>query len=319
MRKRGELGFDDFGNLYQKLIFTQNTLRDCFDGQFLYSKNGQTISQPEFQKFLIEEQKDSRGKDEKFTSNFIREYVGDATRDLQAPYLTISEFIDFLFSKQNEIWTSEHDKIFQDMTRPLSHYWISSSHNTYLTGDQFSSDSSLESYVRALRQGCRCIELDCWDGPDNMPHIYHGHTLTSKIKFMDVIRIIKEHAFATSEFPVILSIEQNCSLAQQRRMAQAMQEVFGDMLLTQQVEKNESKLPSPYQLRRKIILKHKKLPEFDETNRHSDGILVRTDENDLDVRKSLKSGILYLKNEKLWNTHFFVLTHHKLFYSEYAK
>ncbi|KAF4520293.1 hypothetical protein B566_EDAN004352, partial [Ephemera danica] len=109
--------------------------------------------------------------------------------------------------------------------------------------------------------GCRCIELDCWDGPEEMPFIYHGHTLTTKIKFLDVIKTIKDHAFVTSEYPVILSIENNCSLPQQRKMAAAMQEVFGDMLLIYPVEKNETALPSPYQLRKKIILKHKKLPE----------------------------------------------------------
>lgn len=40
---------------------------------------------------------------------------------------------------------------------------------------------------------------------------------------MDVIKAINEHAFATSEYPVILSIEDNCSLPQQRRMAHALQ------------------------------------------------------------------------------------------------
>ena len=41
--------------------------------------------------------------------------------------------------------------------------------------------------------------VDCWDGPDDLPIIYHGHTLTSKIKFLDVLHTIKEHAFVTSE------------------------------------------------------------------------------------------------------------------------
>lgn len=41
--------------------------------------------------------------------------------------------------------------------------------------------------------------MDCWDGPDDLPIIYHGHTLTSKIKFLDVLHTIKEHAFITSE------------------------------------------------------------------------------------------------------------------------
>ncbi|EXJ88671.1 hypothetical protein A1O1_05602 [Capronia coronata CBS 617.96] len=51
-----------------------------------------------------------------------------------------------------------------DLSFPLSSYYISSSHNTYLSGHQLYGDASVDAYKNVLKRGCRCLEIDVWDG-----------------------------------------------------------------------------------------------------------------------------------------------------------
>ncbi|KAK7063226.1 hypothetical protein SK128_007129 [Halocaridina rubra] len=129
----------------------------------------------------------------------------------------------------------------------------------YLTGHQLTGESSVEGYVSALKRGCRLLELDVWDGDDGEPIIYHGHTLTTKITFADVLKDgIKPYAFEVSPYPVILTIENHLSIEQQRVMVKLLQDILGDMLATEPVPDDVTSLPSPESLKNKILVRGKK-------------------------------------------------------------
>uniref|UniRef100_A0A2I3HJB2 1-phosphatidylinositol 4,5-bisphosphate phosphodiesterase gamma n=1 Tax=Nomascus leucogenys TaxID=61853 RepID=A0A2I3HJB2_NOMLE len=314
---KDELSFEQFHLFYKKLMFEQQkSILDEFKKDSSVFILGNTdrpdasaVYLHDFQRFLIHEQQEHWAQDLNKVRERMTKFIDDTMRETAEPFLFVDEFLTYLFSRENSIWDEKYDAVdMQDMNNPLSHYWISSSHNTYLTGDQLRSESSPEAYIRCLRMGCRCIELDCWDGPDGKPVIYHGWTRTTKIKFDDVVQAIKDHAFVTSSFPVILSIEEHCSVEQQRHMAKAFKEVFGDLLLMKPTEASADQLPSPSQLREKIIIKHKKLgPRGD------------VDVNVEDKKDEHKQqGELYMWDsiDQKWTRHYCAIADAKLSFSD---
>jgi phosphatidylinositol phospholipase C delta len=100
------------------------------------------------------------------------------------------------------------------------------------------------------------LELDLWDGDNGEPMIYHGRTITSKIKAVDVIKALREYGFAASPYPLILSLEVHCSPPQQDRFSEYFTSILQDMLVTrEEINRYSNKLPSPHEFRGRVFLK----------------------------------------------------------------
>ncbi|CAL1539426.1 unnamed protein product [Lymnaea stagnalis] len=259
--------FDNFFNFYRHLV-GRTEVDKIFDE--LGAKKKPYLTSQQFCDFLNKQQRDPRLNEILYPNytlaqadQLIHKYENKSGM-AQKGHLSQEGFLKFLMSEDNNLIPPDKLDMSEDMDQPLAHYFINSSHNTYLTGHQFTGKSSVEMYHQVLLSGCRCVELDCWDGKDSdmEPVITHGYTMCTEVLFKDVIEAIAQSAFKTSEFPVILSFENHCSPKQQAKMANYCRTIFGDMLLINALDTNPLKqdipLPSPNQMRRKIIIKNKK-------------------------------------------------------------
>uniref|UniRef100_G3RXT5 Phosphoinositide phospholipase C n=1 Tax=Gorilla gorilla gorilla TaxID=9595 RepID=G3RXT5_GORGO len=252
---QGTLGFEEFCAFYKMM----STRRDLYLLMLTYSNHKDHLDAASLQRFLQVEQK-MTGVTLESCQDIIEQFE-PCPENKSKGLLGIDGFTNYTRSPAGDIFNPEHHHVHQDMTQPLSHYFITSSHNTYLVGDQLMSQSRVDMYAWVLQAGCRCVEVDCWDGPDGEPIVHHGYTLTSKILFKDVIETINKYAFIKNEYPVILSIENHCSVIQQKKMAQYLTDILGDKLdLSSVSSEDATTLPSPQMLKGKILVKGKKLP-----------------------------------------------------------
>lgn len=171
--------------------------------------------------------------------------------------LTPKEFQKFLTSSYGSALATTPSDGEPNLDRPLNEYFISSSHNTYLVGRQVAGVSSVEGYIQALYKGCRCLEIDCWNGKDGRPMVTHGKTMTTEIPFEDCVSVIAKFAFNTSPYPLIISLEVHCNAMQQLEMVELMKRYFGSMMITEPLYPNSTNLPSPEELRNRILIKVK--------------------------------------------------------------
>ncbi|XP_050068306.1 1-phosphatidylinositol 4,5-bisphosphate phosphodiesterase isoform X2 [Anopheles maculipalpis] len=271
--EKADFTFEKFYELYHK-ICPRNDIEELF--RSITQGKANAINLDQFINFLNEKQRDPRLNeilyplyDEKRALEIITTYEqNDEARE--AKTLTKDGLIRYLMSDENAPVFLDRLDIYMDMDQPLSHYYINSSHNTYLSGRQFGGKSSVEMYRQTLLAGCRCVELDCWDGKgeDEEPIITHGMAMCTDILFKDVIYALRDTAFVTSDYPVILSFENHCCKSQQYKLAKYCDEILGDLLLKEPIPDFPldpgAPLPPPSALKRKILIKNKRLkPEVE--------------------------------------------------------
>ncbi|XP_063741295.1 1-phosphatidylinositol 4,5-bisphosphate phosphodiesterase delta-1-like isoform X3 [Eleginops maclovinus] len=255
----GYLAEEEIKHFYDLLTHREEI--DVIYGE--YAKTSGFMSPQNLVDFLKKEQREDITLAD--AHNIIQKHEPDETAK-EKKLLSKDGFLMYLHHPEALVLNPDHRGVYQDMNQPLNHYFISSSHNTYLMEDQLQGPSSTEAYIRALLKGCRCVELDCWDGSDGEPEIYHGYTLTSKILFKDAIKAIKEYAFKTSDYPVILSLENHCSVEQQEVMAHHMSSILGSALVTSPLGDGMPKgFPSLQELKGKFLIKGKRLNKLEAT------------------------------------------------------
>ncbi|XP_010922549.1 phosphoinositide phospholipase C 6 isoform X1 [Elaeis guineensis] len=179
---------------------------------------------------------------------------------LGRPLLALDDFHHFLFS--DELNPPIQSQVHQDMTAPLSHYYIYTGHNSYLTGNQLSSDCSDVPIIKALQMGVRVIELDVWpnSAKDNVD-VLHGRTLTSPVELTKCLRSIRDYAFCASPYPLVITLEDHLTPDLQAKVAEMATQTFGDMLYYPETD-SLKEFPSPDSLKNKIIISTKPPQEY---------------------------------------------------------
>ncbi|NWX43574.1 PLCD4 phosphodiesterase, partial [Steatornis caripensis] len=252
----GTLEGEEFVLFYKALTQREEVLSLFQD----FSEDGKKLTLLELVDFLQQEQLEDEGTEE-LAMELIDKYEPSETARARH-VLSADGFLMYLCSPEGSIFNPHHRSLWQDMTQPLCHYFISSSHNTYLIEDQIRGQSSIEGYIRALKRGCRCLEVDCWDGPNGEPVVYHGHTFTSKIPFREVVSTLGKYAFKVGDPSPGAGCHGWPSAGGATRLVPGDSKSHGE---DGHPKVPTSPSPTPQELKHKILLKGKKIGRLEDT------------------------------------------------------
>ncbi|KAH9402526.1 1-phosphatidylinositol 4,5-bisphosphate phosphodiesterase delta-4 [Tyrophagus putrescentiae] len=261
--KADGLDTEEFIRFYE-LISNTRSLTDDFA---LLTGGREVLTVEQFRRFLVDVQKFDPNTVHQLSEQLLSAYepLEANRRANQQQLLSCKGFRNLVLSSHFDIVEPRTRTVHQDMGRPLVDYFIATSHNTYLSEDQLEGRSTTETYRLYLSEGCRSVELDMADGgaeDDHEPVVFHKRTLTSKMRLREIVDTIARYAFKTSPYPVIISLENNCrELSSQRKAAAIFRAGFGRALVTGPIcGSSEAVMPSPEELKRRIIIKGKRLP-----------------------------------------------------------
>ncbi|CDP09195.1 unnamed protein product [Coffea canephora] len=234
-----------------------------------YAGGGTHMNAEQLRRFLVEVQGETEAtlaQAEAVLQQILqkRHHITKLTRHA----LTVDDFFHFLFSV--DLNPPIRYKVHHDMTAPLSHYFIFTGHNSYLTGNQLTSDCSDVPIIKALKKGVRVIELDIWpNSSKDDVHVLHGRTVTTPVELIRCLRSIKEHAFSASPYPVVITLEDHLPADLQAKVAQMLTETFGEILFCPESE-SLKEFPSPEDLKYRVIISTKPPKEYLEAKRLAD-------------------------------------------------
>lgn len=93
---------------------------------------------------------------------FLTDVQGGLVRPLEKERYALG---DFIYVWLHGYSAAQRPAGRKDLSKPITNYFISSSHNTYIgLGNQLSGEVSAEAYRTVLEGDCRCVEIDVWNG-----------------------------------------------------------------------------------------------------------------------------------------------------------
>ncbi|KAH3766905.1 1-phosphatidylinositol 4,5-bisphosphate phosphodiesterase delta-4 [Pelomyxa schiedti] len=242
-------GFLNFGN-FRVLVYAllrRKEIAEIF-GQFS-STGGSTLTTSDLISFHQQIQQDMEFNEE--DAEAVMRRFGDNQADLGSRVvpteLFLHEFEGYLLSKHNSIFRPDMGMIHQDMTAPLSFYYIRGCRPL----------TSMEETFRFLKRGAgRYLEVSCYEGKED--------------DFKEVLKLVKEYAFTINMFPLILHLHVHGSPASQSILAQAISSILEDIIAKPLcMEKPDLKfLPSPTTLRGQVLLMGKVDQVVDAIGKH---------------------------------------------------